>query len=470
MINSKSDFDADPYPGKPKILFIGLAESSHTHAWVNLLQNSEFNIRLFAMPTTLPPNDWKIRTYITTTNLIKSLDPNFRRCLYPTPEEREDYENWSATRLEQLKNNPFFWLFRLLRKFFFSFSKWIDYPFIYRESKIFRPKSHLISSSTGTSINSSTLAPRASGAEDWLSKIIQEWQPDIIHTLGVNDFQGGDFYFSVRKKYHLENIGKWVLQLRGGSDLTFRQYDPEIAPRIAEMMCDCNQILSDNLINIQYAERLGVPRGKFASIVPVPGTGGIDIESIKNTWNNPPASRRMILWPKSYECMWSKAIPVFEAIKIAWNDIQPCEIYILAANSETRSTYFALPEDIRLHCHLYDKIDRQEVLKLNSQARVAIMPSLVDGVPNCLFEAMAAGAFPIISPLDTIVSVVEDEKNVLFARNLYPEEIASALVRSMNDDALVENAALNNLHRVRLLADRNLIQKKVIEFYKTMTD
>jgi glycosyltransferase involved in cell wall biosynthesis len=477
MIIPNSEFNTNLYPGKPKILFIGLAESSHTHSWINLLANSEFNVRLFAMPTVLPPESWKVQTYITTPNLVKGMDPSLRKCLFPLPENLEEWErkckevekekeDWAKVRQEILKYSPLFLFFRLIRKAFFSLRKLIKYPFVYKEVGIELPPKiaeHI-------SLETNLPKPQADSPEEWLSIIIQEWKPDIIHTLGMYDFQGGEFYFLVRKKYQLENIGKWILQLRGGSDLSLRQYDPEIAPRMAEMMRECDQILSDNYMNIQYAERLGITRNKFASIVPVPGTGGIDIDSFAKSRDNSPSKRRMILWPKSYECMWSKAIPVFESIKIAWKDIQPCEIYILAANPETRSIYFALPEEIRLHCHLFEKLDRGEVFKLNGLARVSIMPSLVDGVPNSLFEAMAAGAFPIVSPLDTMTSVVENEYNVLFARNLYPEEIASALVRAMNDDTLVENAAVNNVEKVRSLADRNLIQKKVIKFYASLIE
>jgi hypothetical protein len=81
-------------------------------------------------------------------------------------------------------------------------------------------------------------------------------------------------------------------------------------------------------------------------------------------------------------------------------------------------------------------------------------------------ESMALGAFPIVSPLDTITPVVENETNVLFARNLYPEEIAAALVRAMNDDALVDAAAERNLKRVAEIADRTVVAKKVLHFYE----
>jgi hypothetical protein len=42
-----------------------------------------------------------------------------------------------------------------------------------------------------------------------------------------------------------------------------------------------------------------------------------------------------------------------------------------------------------------------------ARSRVMLAPSLVDGIPNSLYAAMACGAFPIVSPLDTITTVVE---------------------------------------------------------------
>src|SRR5574338_677374 len=75
-------FDDDPFPGRPKILFIGHAEGSHTHAWIDLLAGGRFNVRLFALPGGLPPDDWPVRTYVTTPT-SRRLDGRTRRRLYP---------------------------------------------------------------------------------------------------------------------------------------------------------------------------------------------------------------------------------------------------------------------------------------------------------------------------------------------------------------------------------------------------
>jgi glycosyltransferase involved in cell wall biosynthesis len=95
-----------------------------------------------------------------------------------------------------------------------------------------------------------------------------------------------------------------------------------------------------------------------------------------------------------------------------------------------------------------------------------LAPSLVDGTPNSMFEAMATGAFPVLSPLDTIRPLVRDGLNVLFARNLYPDEIGDALVRAMQDDALVDDASVRNLGLVRALADRDAIRPRVLNLYE----
>jgi glycosyltransferase involved in cell wall biosynthesis len=107
-------------------------------------------------------------------------------------------------------------------------------------------------------------------------------------------------------------------------------------------------------------------------------------------------------------------------------------------------------------------------MDLMLQARVMLAPSLIDGTPNVMFEAMAAGAFPILSPLDTITGLVEQGRNVLFARNLYPEEIAEALIRAMSDDELVNRAAELNLELVGRLANRKEIRPRVVHFYESM--
>jgi glycosyltransferase involved in cell wall biosynthesis len=213
---------------------------------------------------------------------------------------------------------------------------------------------------------------------------------------------------------------------------------------------------------------MGVREEQLSLIGTVPGTGGIDVETQARRWQGKPSERRVILWPKVYECPWSKAIPVYEALKQCWERIQPCEVQLLAMTPLAQVYYWKLPKRIRAGCRLNQRIPRADALEAMTRARVMLAPSLVDGTPNSMLEAMASGALPIVSPLETIQAVVEEERNVLFARNLYPEEIAAALVRAMTDDKLVEAAAARNLDLVSRIANRDEVRTRVVSFYESL--
>ncbi|MDQ3818102.1 MAG: glycosyltransferase [Acidobacteriota bacterium] len=403
-------FGAEPHTGKPKILFIGYAESTHTHSWIDLLEDSELNVRLFGLPSGVPPNSWKVRTYVTGVT-AERLDPTAHIRLYPR-----------ARFLQLAKKGSSVLFFKGVRE---------------REEK-------------------------------WLAKIIRKWRPDIIHTLGLEP--ASYLFQKVRERFKLHGIGKWVVQVRGGPDLALHRLLPEYSDKIRNVFEDCDQMIADNEQNYEYALEMGLAEEKQSALQVVPGTGGVDVAGLSNSISAPSSRKRIILWPKAYECPQGKALPVFEAIKQAWGRIQPCEIRLLAMIPETRMWFQTLPEEIRRCCRISERVPRDEVLQLLKQARVVLAPSLADGVPNILYEAMATGAFPIVSPLETIRAKVADVNNVLFARNLFPDEIADALLRAMSDDTMIDNAARRNLQLVKRIADRSKIRGRVISYYQDLAN
>jgi glycosyltransferase involved in cell wall biosynthesis len=407
MANS---FSQDPFPGKPKILFIGLAQSTHTHSWIDLLSDSGFNVRLFAMPNGLPPSDWQVKTYLS--GFYAGEQNSIRNYLY-----------------SGIAGKPRIIYDKLLKRY---------------------GKLHEVS-------------------EKWLSAIIKAWRPDIIHTLGLFDDQGGEFYFNIRKINDLEKLGIWVLQVRGGADTFLRRYNPENEKQIMEMFHECDQIITDNYDNLEYIQKLGY-ENKIANIAPVPGTGGINLKDDCDRQRiiPPSARQRVIYWPKAYEGTSSKSLPILEAIQLAWEKIKPCTIYLTAINDETEAWLATLPDEIKKNCIASLRVPRDQALEMMKSARVMLAPSLMDGVPNVLYEAMALGAFPIVSPLESIKPIIKDEENAFFARNLYPNEIADALIRAFLEDDLIDKASKRNQVLVKKIANRQIIQPKVIEYYSSL--
>jgi glycosyltransferase involved in cell wall biosynthesis len=426
-----ADFETDPYPGRPKILFIGAGASTHTHSWIDLLSDSTFNVRLFALPEGgIPPATWPIRTYLPHDSYLlpPHLDSSTRKAFHSLN--------------ETLRKRPIFWIYMTAVKVLSRIGRLASFPTA-DYNHIFHTPTRL--------------------QQEWLYQIIEEWQPDIIHMLGLEP--SGEFLYQTYKQFPFKKA-RWVLQLRGGSDLIFNRLIPESVTRIRPILQSCDQILTDNNQNIQYLHEMNLRDDQLSSLIPVPGTGGVDVDRLTAMRVIKPAGSREIVFPKGYELPWSKCLPVFEALQSCWDDIVPCRVHILNVSPEIRTWFYTLPLHIRANCILYNRLPREEFLNLLANARVLLIPSLVDGVPNSLYEAMALSAIPIVSPLETIRSVVEDEKNAIFARNLYPQEIARALTTAMTNDALVECIAATNLELVRRIANRAIIKRNVLEFYE----
>lgn len=431
----KPPFD-DIHPRGPRILFVGLPHSTHTHGWIRLLDGEPFNVRLFTSSADQPPDDWDVPTYITAPGT--ALRKPGRRYIDPPPGRLRREENARRARL------PF-------RASLFA-ARWLN-----AVGRAFAVPE----------LRHVELAPKARLPAQWLATVIQRWQPDIVHTLGLFDRQGGELYLEARRHPGVQGIGRWVLQLRGGSDTALRRHDPLCAEALRCALETSDHILLDNVDNVDYVTALGFGH-KIPSIAPVPGGGGIHIP-VAGVLSPPSGRERLILWPKAGESRWAKALPVLEALREAWPRLQPARVLVIAAGAETRAWIDMLPVQIRSCVDVCSKrLPQPEFLALLARARVMLAPSLVDGVPNVLYEAMACGTVPIVSPLATLTPLLHADRNVLFARNLHPSEIGDALDRALNDDALADRIADANLPRVAELADRDVIARRVAGFYRSL--
>lgn len=436
-MSSEALFERDLHPDWPRILFVGFPESSHTHSWIDLLGGAEFNVRLFALPSAVPPADWPIKTYLTLGGAPRMVDAT-RKTVYPPPDE-------SVAGMVGLARIA-----------------------LSRGVMAGRPRVRRVIERGVELFAKRTPGKHATSIEEALAQTILDWKPDVIHTLGFDS--ASYLYLRTRKQFGLEGLGRWVAQARGGPDIDLQRFAPTYRPLIEDVLQGCDHFIADNQSNYETAQQLGLSPAKAREpgMGVVSGAGGIDIDALSAMWQVPPSKReRVIVWPKAYETYTAKAMPVFEAILKVWDQIQPCRIDMLwMVQSDVQIWYEKLfPEKIKASCPTFGRLSRAETLERIASARVMLAPSLSDGIPNTMMEAMALGAAPLVSPLDTITPVVKENENVVFARNLYPDEIAAALVRLMSDDALVDRIAQNNVARIRDMADRKDVRARALVYY-----
>ncbi len=292
--------------------------------------------------------------------------------------------------------------------------------------------------------------------------LIRKLRPTIVHSLRLQN----EGYCvlgalpAVRKM-----AAKWIVSL-WGSDLCYFGDDPAHRDRIESVMRMCDCITADCVRDLHLSRQLGASAPQLYFDHAIPGNGGIDVEAVRQRIHeSDPAQRRIILFPKAREDRFHRFAPVLDALRAAAHALDGFSLVFLGANQESREQIARLPSALRRRCDVHATVPREHALDWMARSRVMVAPSLSDGTPNVMLEAMATGALPILSPLASIREWLGDGDNGLLESNEDAPRLAHAITRACRDDALVRQAAERNLAIVKRRADRRDVRTKILAMY-----
>jgi colanic acid/amylovoran biosynthesis glycosyltransferase len=129
----------------------------------------------------------------------------------------------------------------------------------------------------------------------------------------------------------------------------------------------------------------------------------------------------------------------------------------------TRLTESVSSQDLQGRVRFTGALNQTEVLAELARADVFVLPSLAEGIPVVLMEAMASGVPCVTSPVNGIPELIEHERNGLLATPGDAEALARQLRRVIGDTGLRQRLAtagraeveqrFNLAHNVAALAD-----------------
>jgi glycosyltransferase involved in cell wall biosynthesis len=300
-----------------------------------------------------------------------------------------------------------------------------------------------------------------------LAALIRKLRPAIVHSLRMQD----ESYTVLGALSAIREVGaRWIVSL-WGSDVCAHVSDVAHRERIRGVMESCDYVTADCRRDLRLSCECGATPEKLFFNHMIPGNGGIDVEGIADGVRDPyPPARRIVLFPHAREDRFHLWAPVLEALRRAGDELRNVELVFLGADEATERAIADLPETLRHRCRICRHVPREEVLALLGRSRAMVKPSLSDGTPNVMLEAMAAGALPVMSPLESIREWLADGINGLLAHNNDPAALARAIVRACRDDALVRAAAADNLELVRRRADREKIRRQILSMYEVLAE
>ena len=113
---------------------------------------------------------------------------------------------------------------------------------------------------------------------------------------------------------------------------------------------------------------------------------------------------------------------------------------------------------------------RRSVLDVMSLFNVIVLPSLFEGLPRALMEGMALGVPAVATEIDGVKELIEDGKSGLLVKPANSEELASAILRILNDENLAARLSEAGRSRVAGHFDGRVMAQETGNVYKSLME
>jgi glycosyltransferase involved in cell wall biosynthesis len=115
---------------------------------------------------------------------------------------------------------------------------------------------------------------------------------------------------------------------------------------------------------------------------------------------------------------------------------------------------------ISKNTRLLPTVSHNEMADLFRLADIAISPSLHDGTPNTLLEAMACGCFPIAGDIESLREWISNKVNGILFETTSPKSLADAVLEGLENSQIVKKAKEYNY---KLIAEKANFEKVMLE-------
>jgi glycosyltransferase involved in cell wall biosynthesis len=294
-----------------------------------------------------------------------------------------------------------------------------------------------------------------------LRNLCNSIDPDLVHAMRI-PYEGIIAGLAVRRRPLL--VSCW------GNDFTLftatapdRFFTRRAMQRADALHCDCEK-------DVKLASKWGFDPGKLSVVLP--GAGGVDMSVFhpgvpeRDGWcSDAPPKARVIINPRGMR-MYVRNDTFFQAIPLVLRE-QPKAFFICPGMlGEPFAEKMVRDLDLRAHVRLLPTVNRETLAEMFRAAEISVSPSIHDGTPNTLLEAMASGCFPVSGDIESVREWIDDGVNGLLFDPASVESMAAAMLRSLGDSDLRSQAAGQNIRLISERAEYNNIMVKAEAFYR----
>ncbi len=280
-----------------------------------------------------------------------------------------------------------------------------------------------------------------------LARILRHINPDVLLTI-----HGGTFALAA----YASGFRPYVVYV-GGSDVLFGGFGKRSLSRMA--LTGAEMVFANGRHLAQKTEELA-PRARVTALY-------MGTDTVKFRPGERVAVPISIVCTRGFLPIYNNEL-LIRALKHLPEDLPAYEVTFAAAGPELEKAR-ALADEIlpaaqRERVKFLGGASRETLAELLSKAHIYVSVSLSDGTSLSLMEAMACGAFPVLSDIPANREWVEPtEKNGLLVSCDDEAGLAEALAKAMQDEALRAAAGTKNRQLILERADLRANMQKMVQ-------
>ncbi len=276
--------------------------------------------------------------------------------------------------------------------------------------------------------------------------LVEEIRPDLVHALRI-PFEG--MLASVTP------VGIPLVVSIWGNDITLHARGSLLMVRLTRRtLRRADGLIADAARDI----RLGGEWG-FAADRPtlfVPGAGGIRLEEIEAASRSGTLPEELpdvpiVVNPRGQRPGSLRQDVFFQSIPLVLEKIPQALFVCPLLAGDIESEHLVESLGIRSSTKLWPRLEQAQMWALFKKARVFVSPSLHDGTPNSLLEAMACGCFPVVGNIESMQEWITPGVNGLLVDATSPRALADGIIAALENPALCATAKNEN---ARIIAER----------------
>lgn len=288
-----------------------------------------------------------------------------------------------------------------------------------------------------------------------LSEIVEAIQPDLVHAMRI-PYEG--------MLAALADPPAPLLVSVWGNDFTLHAPStPQMGHYTRRTLLRANALHADCRRDIRLAKEWGFPADR--SHIVLPGGGGIQLDQFYLP--EAPPVQPFVINPRGFRAYVRNDV-FFQAIPLILAQCPEARFLCptMAEEGQARAwvSEFGISEQVRL----LPTQTRSQMADLYRRAQVVVSPSMHDGTPNTLLEAMACGCFPVAGDIESLREWIAPGVNGFLVDPGDPSALTEAVLMAFDQPELRQSIALHNRRLVAERAEYGQVMRTAEMFYRTI--